>query len=180
MGIDVVTENVSYLDNENIFDELHSLTQWSFPTRIFKAAHYVANAPDNVQFIELTSFGCGPDAFILDEMGSILNRKGKNLTILKIDDVNNIGSLRLRIRSLVESLKLNNGHRKETKFVTTKPFMEEDRRRLIIGPYFAEGYSEFIPAFFKAKGYNLLNLPKGTPEYVSRLHLTSLSFCLSD
>ena len=48
MGIDVVTENVSYLDNENIFDELHSLTQWSFPTRIFKAAHYVANAPDNV------------------------------------------------------------------------------------------------------------------------------------
>lgn len=164
MGIDVVTENVSYLDNENIFDELHSLTQWSFPTRIFKAAHYVANAPDNVQFIELTSFGCGPDAFILDEMGSILNRKGKNLTILKIDDVNNIGSLRLRIRSLVESLKLNNWHRKETKFVTTKPFMEEDRRRLIIGPYFAEGYSEFIPAFFKAKGYNLLNLPKGTPE----------------
>ena len=55
--------------------------------------------------VELTSFGCGPDAFILDEVRSILSRHSKNLTVLKIDDVNNIGSLRLRVRSLVESTK---------------------------------------------------------------------------
>lgn len=164
MGIDVVTENVSYLNNENIFDEIHSLTQWTFPTRIFKAAHYVANAPDNIQFIELTSFGCGPDAFILDEIGSILNRKGKNLTILKIDDVNNIGSLRLRIRSLVESLKLNQSKRKDIKFRTTIPFETKDRHRTIIAPFFAEGYSEFLPSVFKVLGYKLINLPKGTAE----------------
>ncbi len=164
MGIDVVTENVSYLDTENIFDKIHSLTQWSFPTRIFKAANYVANAPDNIQFIELTSFGCGPDAFILDEMESILNRNGKNLTILKIDDVNNIGSLRLRIRSLVESLRLNTSKREKSEFRTTAVFEEKDRKRTIIGPYFAEGYSEFLPSIFKVLGYNLINLPKGTPE----------------
>ncbi|MCF0206505.1 MAG: 2-hydroxyacyl-CoA dehydratase, partial [Bacteroidales bacterium] len=164
MGIDVVTENVSYLDNENIFDEIHSLTQWSFPTRVFKAAHYAANADNNVQFIELTSFGCGPDAFILDEIGSILNRKGKNLTILKIDDVNNIGSLRLRIRSLVESIRMNTNPRKTTEFKTTPVFEEKDKNRKIIAPYFGEGYSEFLTPAFKMLGYDLEILPKGTPE----------------
>lgn len=52
------------------------------------------------------------DAFIIDEVNEVLKRRGKNLTILKIDDVNNIGSQRLRIRSLVESLKFGSGERK--------------------------------------------------------------------
>ncbi|MDY2943013.1 MAG: hypothetical protein SOT07_04870 [Paludibacteraceae bacterium] len=56
-----------------------------------------------LHMVELTSFGCGPDAFILDEVRQVLRRYHKNLTILKIDDVNNIGSLRLRVRSLIES-----------------------------------------------------------------------------
>ena len=88
----------------------------------------------------------------------------ENLTILKIDDVNNIGSLRLRIRSLVESCKSEIGQEThiDKKFTTTKIFEKSDRRRTILAPYFAEGYSEFIPSLFKVLGYNVVNLPMGT------------------
>lgn len=160
MGIDVVTENIGSAGNSDIYDELLSVTQWAYPNRIFKAAHYVANADENIHFVQLTSFGCGPDAFILDEMSNILNRKGKNLTILKIDDVNNIGSLRLRIRSLVESLQISTQTKKNLPFCTTAVFTKQDVCRSVIAPYFAEGYSEFLPSIFKLMGYKLINLPK--------------------
>ena len=83
----------------DVYKELVAVTQWTYPNRIFKAAHYVANSQDNIHFMMITSFGCGPDAFIIDETHDILDRKGKSFTLLKVDDVNNIGSLRLRSTS---------------------------------------------------------------------------------
>ncbi|HOS17211.1 MAG TPA: acyl-CoA dehydratase activase-related protein, partial [Bacteroidales bacterium] len=112
MGIDVITENIVLYSNDDVFKELHSISQWAYPNRVFKAAHYVATSTENIFFVQLTSFGCGPDAFIIDEINDVLKRRGKSLTLLKIDDVNNIGSLRLRIRSLVESLKFSGGERR--------------------------------------------------------------------
>ena len=164
MGIDVVTENVSTKSGRAVYEELNAVTQWAYPNRIFKAAHFMGNhAGDNLQLVELTSFGCGPDAFILDEVNHILSRYGKNLTILKIDDVNNIGSLRLRVRSLVESCKLAPPRRQAAPapYVTTKIFDIEDKRRILLAPYFAEGYSEYIPSMLKAAGYHMVNLPMG-------------------
>lgn len=162
MGIDVITEHVALNDDDTIFSRLNALSQWAYPNRLFKAANFAAQwEKPNLQFVELTSFGCGPDAFILDEVSTILRRSGKNLTILKIDDVNSIGSLRLRIRSLVESAKEipQDEEKIERPFVTTKIFDIDDRRRTLIAPYFAEGYSEFLPPIFKLAGYHLENLP---------------------
>ena len=167
MGIDVITEHVATELGATVFDEINALSQWAYPNRIFKAAYFAGKYPrKNLHFVELTSFGCGPDAFILDEVNAILKRFGKNLTILKIDDVNNIGSLRLRIRSLVESCKaeLAETSAVDRKFATTKIFEKEDRQRTIIAPYFAEGYSEFLPSLFKLVGYNLVVLPTGNQE----------------
>ncbi|MDR1458728.1 MAG: acyl-CoA dehydratase activase-related protein, partial [Bacteroidales bacterium] len=164
MGIDVITENISNFTGDEIYKEIHSISQWAYPNRIFKAAHFVANTNDNIHFVQLTSFGCGPDAFILDEVKDILNRKGKNLTPLKIDDVNNIGSLRLRIRSVVESLKFGNKINKNKAFKTTSVFTRKERYRTILAPYFAEGYSELLPPLFKLMGYKLVNLPGGDVE----------------
>lgn len=170
MGIDVITENIAVDEGSAIYNELNAVSQWAYPNRIFKAASFVANSNMNLHYVELTSFGCGPDAFILDEVGSILKRRGKNITVLKIDDVNNIGSLRLRIRSLVESLKLkseleiNYSDNKINNLSRTKVFTIEDRKRTIIAPYFAEGYSEFLPSLFKLLGYNFVNLPMGNQE----------------
>ena len=190
MGVDVITTDIAFNHTSSVFNEINSLSQWAYPNRIFKAAHFVGNHQySNLHFVELTSFGCGPDAFILDEVGSLLRRYNKNLTILKIDDVNNIGSLRLRIRSLVESSESKatqycppvlggravggggvldsqsstlNSQPSHIPFQTTKTFETSDRQRTILAPYFAEGYSEFLPSLMKVAGYRLVNLPIGS------------------
>jgi len=168
MGIDVVTENIATHEGQGVYGEINALCQWAYPNRIFKAAHFVGNSDyKGLHMVQLTSFGCGPDAFILDEVRGILGRYGKNLTVLKIDDVNNIGSLRLRVRSLVESTKgsdLDTKYQvqKSTKPWTTKPFEKEDKERVILAPYFAEGYNEFLPTIFGLAGYKLVPLPMGT------------------
>ncbi len=171
MGIDVITENVAAKAGKDVYEELNALSQWAYPNRIFKAASFAAKHPyRGLQMVELTSFGCGPDAFILDEVRAILSRQGKNLTVLKIDDVNNIGSLHLRIRSLVESVKSEERVESEQReplvktAITTKPFAEEDRRRTILAPYFAEGYSEYLSSLFEVAGYKLVCLPMGNRQ----------------
>ncbi len=166
MGIDVVTEFIAGDNNTAVYKELTAVTQWTYPNRIFKAAHYVANSDDNVHFMMITSFGCGPDAFIIDETHDILDRKGKSFTLLKVDDVNNIGSLHLRVRSMVESLKFSHQEKLNKPFITTPPFSKADKKKTILAPYFAGGYSEFVPTFFKMLGYNMLNLPIGDKECV--------------
>ncbi len=194
MGIDVITENVASKAGSDVFGNINAVSQWAWPNRIFKSAWFVGRYPyPRLHFVELTSFGCGPDAFILDEVGSILRRHGKNLTVLKIDDVNNIGSLKLRIRSLVESAQFAEAsHFPETphfpdtgkpfvcslpqKPLTTKPFGVEDRHRTIIVPYFAEGYSEFIAPVLELMGYKAMVLPPGTQADVD----TGLKFANND
>ena len=182
MGIDVITENVAAHEGQGVYAELNAMAQWAYPNRIFKAAHWVGNNPyNNLHMVELTSFGCGPDAFILDEVRAILSRYGKNLTVLKIDDVNNIGSLRLRVRSLVESVKeIKNEKLKITndKPFTTKPFETSDRDRVILTPYFAEGYNEFLPTIFSLAGYRIESLPMATQEDAEEgLHVANNDIC---
>lgn len=171
MGVDVITENVAAHEGKGVYNHLNALCQWAYPNRIFKAAYFVgAHVYSRLHMVELTSFGCGPDAFILDEVRSVLQRHAKNLTILKIDDVNNIGSLRLRVRSLVESAnalhaaEINPTASSDTQQnmpYTTKTFMPDDRRRTILAPYFAEGYTEFIPTILGMAGYHVEVLPMG-------------------
>lgn len=171
MGIDVITEHAARHAGSGVYEELNALCQWAYPNRIFKAAYFVGrhNYP-GLHFVELTSFGCGPDAFILDEVGRILNRFGRNLTTLKIDDVNNIGSLRLRIRSLVESTKLAGKPVpvEADRPWTTKIFDLDDRRRTLLAPFFAEGYSELLPSLFRLAGYEMVTLPMGCQEDAER------------
>ena len=164
MGIDVITENVATSAGKGVYGQINAVSQWAWPNRIFKSAWFVGEHPyPGLHYVQLTSFGCGPDAFILDEAASILRRHGKNLTALKIDDVNNIGSLKLRIRSLVESVSNIPTTCDKHRFTraTTKPFEAEDRNRTIIVPYFAEGYSEFIPPVIQAMGYKAISLEPG-------------------
>lgn len=167
-GADVITEDVVRHLQVNP-NEVQSVMQWAYTNRIFKSAQWTANdGPDNVHFVEITSFGCGPDAFILDEVIDILHRSGKNATIIKVDDINNIGSTRLRIRSLIESLKFKNNDEvfKKNIAVHTPAFEKEDRRRTIIGPWFGDFYSPFIPPSFELMGYKMENLPPSDMQTV--------------
>ncbi len=160
-GVDVISENLVRDDADAQFSNVNAVMQWAYTNRIIKAAQWVANSNLNIHFVEMTSFGCGPDAFIVDEVSDILKQKGKNLTLLKIDDVNNIGSLKLRIRSLIESLKFSAVNKKiiDLEIKHTPLFEKIDQRRTILVPYFSEFYSPFVPVLFKLAGYNFENLP---------------------
>ena len=91
------------------FKRLNMVSQWSYPNRVVHAAMEVAKLPDNLQLIQLNSFGCGPDSFYMEEVGQILRQAGKNHTVLRIDEIASPGSIRLRIRSLIESLRTVKG-----------------------------------------------------------------------
>ncbi len=158
-GVNVITEDI--VRHEPEVSDTRLVMQWAYTNRIVKAAQWVANAGAEVHFVEITSFGCGPDAFIIDEISDILRKKGKNLTLLKVDDVNNIGSLRLRIRSLIESLRFKNLEKQieEQDDVQLPIFRKEDSKKTILVPFFSEYYSPLVVALFRAAGYNMKNLP---------------------
>lgn len=142
------------------------LSQWSFPNRIFKAAQWAAQQPDHVQFMQLTSFGCGPDAFMIDEIRAILHQGHKNCTVLKIDDVNNIGSLRLRVRSLVESLSVRKlkANWLDVNDTSLPAYTADQRGKTIIMPFFTPFVSPLIPDIFALAGYNAKSLPMSDSE----------------
>ncbi|MDO4516671.1 MAG: acyl-CoA dehydratase activase [Bacillota bacterium] len=79
------------------------LNQWTYHARMYNAARYVCTQPD-MAFIQLVSFGCGVDAITTDELRSILEEGGDLYTQLKIDDISNLGAVKIRIRSLMAAL----------------------------------------------------------------------------
>lgn len=167
MGINVITDDI-VRDKAVADEEAHLLAQWAFPNRIMKAAKWCAAQDDDVQFVEMTSFGCGPDAFLTDEVRDLLARHHKVLTLLKLDDINNVGSMKLRVRSLVESLRLSRERRKIAEaaeaFRTVPIFTEEYRNYKIIVPYFTPFLSPLIPAIMRRAGYDVENLPMSDVE----------------
>ncbi len=80
------------------------LNQWTYQARMYNAARYVTTQPD-MQLVQLVSFGCGTDAITTDEMRSILESGGKLYTQIKIDDISNLGAVRIRIRSLIAAME---------------------------------------------------------------------------
>ncbi|MBO7475731.1 MAG: 2-hydroxyacyl-CoA dehydratase, partial [Campylobacter sp.] len=76
-----------------------SLNQWTYHARMYNAANFVAKF-DNLELVQLVSFGCGIDAITSDEIRDLLAKKGKIYTQLKIDEVTNLGAVKIRLRSL--------------------------------------------------------------------------------
>lgn len=159
MGVDVITDDI--VRGEDIsLENTHFVAQWSYPNRILKAAIWTARQDEQVQFVEMTSFGCGPDAALTDEVRETLGRYGKSNTLLKIDDVSNTGSLKLRIRSVIESLKLEHTATSAVQpFVSTPHFEKKDRSRKILVPFFTPFISPLIPVLMKRAGYDAENMP---------------------
>lgn len=161
MGIYVLTDDI-VRNRPMQASDVHFVEQWAYPTRILDAARWCGNQAQDVQFVELTSFGCGPDAFLVDEVRNLLMRHGKPLTLLKLDDINNVGSMRLRVRSLLESLKLlpeRMGTVTKSPFVTTPVFDKSARKRKILIPFFTPFLSPLLPDIMKIAGYEVENLP---------------------
>ncbi len=101
LGIVVLTEDSIEVSNEK--PKVNILNQWTYQARLYNAAYYVAKNKD-MELIQLVSFGCGTDAITSDEVKDILERNNKIYTQLKIDETNNLGAAKIRIRSLLEAI----------------------------------------------------------------------------
>lgn len=103
-GFAVLTEDaVSHLGR--VERPLIVTDQWMYHSRLYEAACFVKTQP-NLDLIQLNSFGCGLDAVTTDQVNDILTRSGKIYTLLKIDEVNNLGAARIRVRSLISAIRV--------------------------------------------------------------------------
>ena len=106
LGFAVVTEDsVAHLAPVQY---VKVLDQWTFHARLYRAAAFACANPD-VELVQLVSFGCGIDAITSDEVRDILERNGKHYTQLKIDEISNLGAVRIRLRSLLGALEAEGG-----------------------------------------------------------------------
>ena len=143
--------------------------QWMYHSRLYAAAAFVRDMP-NLDLVQLNSFGCGLDAVTTDEVQDILNSADKIYTLLKIDEVNNLGSARIRIRSLFAALKAREFNPVEDltlfpveDFAGDSPrlFTEEmAKNHVVLSPQMSPIHFELVQEAFQAGGYDLRILPE--------------------
>lgn len=133
--------------------------QWMYHSRLYAAASYVKTC-DNLDLIQLNSFGCGLDAVTTDQVNDILTGSGKIYTCLKIDEVNNLGAARIRVRSLLSAIRVREQkhqiHEQKSSAMERIIFTEEMRRNYtILCPQMSPIHFDILQPAFKASGYNL-------------------------
>ena len=168
LGADVITEDSIPHKGDEDLSNVQVLTQWSYPNRIYNAVNW-ARERDHVEVVQLNSFGCGPDAMVCDEARVILAEVGKNHTLIRIDEVSSPGSVKLRLRSMMESL-YQRGLGKRSHPVerrTTPTYRMNDRRKKILVPSFSPFFDPLIVASFANQGYELETLPPPDRESVN-------------
>jgi predicted nucleotide-binding protein (sugar kinase/HSP70/actin superfamily) len=101
LGLAVLSEDSVFEDAPLV--EINIINQWTYHARMYRAAEYVCRQKD-VQLVQLVSFGCGIDALTTDEIRSIMEKNGKLYTQIKIDEINNLGVVKIRLRSMVAAI----------------------------------------------------------------------------
>ena len=157
-GVAVLTEDsVSHLGC--VDRPMIVVDQWMYHTRLYNAAAFV-RTQDNLELIQLNSFGCGLDAVTTDGVSDILTSAGKIYTVLKIDEVNNLGAARIRVRSLLSAV------RERTKKHVSAPVYSSAHNRVIFTEDMRKNYTLLAPQMspihfrliepaLRAHGYNI-------------------------
>ena len=144
--------------------------QWMYHTRLYAAANFVKTRED-LDLIQLNSFGCGLDAVTTDQVYEILTNSGKIYTCLKIDEVNNLGAARIRVRSLIAALRARDKNPESRTIrpssIEKAPFLPEMKKNYtILCPQMSPIHFELIQPAFNTGGYNLEILPNDNKEAV--------------
>ena len=168
-NIAVLTEDsVSHL--HPVERPINVMDQWMYHSRLYAAANYVKTT-ENLDFIQLNSFGCGLDAVTTDQAADILNNSDKIYTSLKIDEVNNLGAARIRVRSLLAAIRVRE-QRKESRDIRPASinktiFTKEMRQEYtILCPQMSPIHFELLEPAFNASGYRLQVLPNDNKRAV--------------
>jgi predicted nucleotide-binding protein (sugar kinase/HSP70/actin superfamily) len=168
-GVDIITEDSIPVEPDQTLDNKHVLTQWEYVNRYYHAARW-AGQQDNVELVQLNSFACGPDAYSLDEVRSILGAHGKSHTVIRIDEIESTGSAKLRLRSMIEALKERRsegrGGRTYTPRKTVKLYEETDRQKLVLTPHFSHFCAPTVAGPLLDMDYRIETLPPADRESV--------------
>lgn len=163
-------DSICHLGEENEKD-LRVVDQWAYHSRLYRAARFVAKTKD-LELIQLNSFGCGLDAVTTDQVAEVLSSEGRIYTCLKIDEGNNLGAARIRIRSLkaaMEEREKNNYVPVKTE-INNKPIIftkDMKKKHTLLSPQLSPIHMEFVEAALKSSGFNVELLPdvdKGAVE----------------
>ena len=171
LGLAVLTED-SVADKTEAKRPLRVVDQWVYHARLYAAADFVGKH-ECLELVQLNSFGCGVDAVTTDQVEEILSSFDKMYTLIKIDEVNNLGAVRIRIRSLIASMKKreqenhdkidNTGDYGIKKKIFTKE-MRKDYTILI--PQMAPIHFELLETAVNSCGYHMELLRQCTPKTV--------------
>ena len=153
LGLAVLTEDsICHLHQMNT--KLRVVDQWTYHSRIYYAADVVSQY-NNLELVNLNSFGCGLDAIVTDQTEEILRKNNKLFTTIKIDEINNLGAAKIRIRSLIASMN------KRDNLLDYKPytykkniFKEEHKGHTLLFPDMSPNHMPLFEAVFKSEGYH--------------------------
>ena len=161
-GLAVFTEDSLPVD-EASDRSLRVVDQWVYHSRLYSAAEFIRSR-DNMELIQLNSFGCGLDAVTTDQVSEILENSGKLYTLLKIDEIGNLGAVRIRIRSLIAAMDM-----RAEQNILAKPVPVAYRKQeytsymnvlnyTILAPQMSPIHFDILEPVFKKHGYNVVIL----------------------
>ncbi|WP_300409006.1 2-hydroxyacyl-CoA dehydratase [Lagierella sp.] len=154
LGWAVLSEDSVLTYEDDIEGRLRVLDQWVYHSRLYRAANVVSESPD-LQLVQLNSFGCGIDAVTTDQVAEILQSKGKIYTLIKIDEVSNLGAIKIRLRSLTQALKDRKPSLKNEDYqIEPVEFTKEMKKtHTILAPQMAPDHFEILQAALESEGY---------------------------
>ena len=168
-NIAVLTEDsVSHL--HQVERPLNVMDQWMYHSRLYAAANYVKTT-ENLDLIQLNSFGCGLDAVTTDQVAEILTNSDKIYTTLKIDEGNTLGAARIRVRSLLAAIRVREKKQEQRTIrpssIEKVPFTKEMRKTYtILCPQMSPVHFELLEPAFRAAGYKIEVLPNDNKQAV--------------
>lgn len=161
LGMCVLTEDsVAHLSTGK--KKLRVVNQWTYHSRLYRAADFVATQK-NLEIVQLNSFGCGLDAVTTDQVAEIMANNNKIYTTLKIDEVSNLGAVKIRLRSLkasmierdqknVEPKKI---HEPKDRIIFTK---QMKKTHTILCPQMSPVHFDLLESVFNYSGFKMVLL----------------------
>ncbi|MBR0260190.1 MAG: 2-hydroxyacyl-CoA dehydratase [Selenomonadaceae bacterium] len=158
-GLPILSEDSVYHTKVDA-PKISVVNQWSYHARLYHAAQFAAQNP-NVTLIQLSSFGCGLDALTIEQIKEILEAHGKIYTMIKLDEVSNLGSARIRLRSLLATLKRKSPVVYSPKKFPERPHFTADckAKHTILAPQMAPIHFELVQTVLRKYGYKILIPP---------------------
>ena len=166
LGLAVLTED-SICHMSNIESKLRVVDQWSYHSRVYNACDVVSQY-NNLELVNLNSFGCGLDAIVTDQAEEILKKNNRLYTTIKIDEINNLGAAKIRVRSLIASMnkRINDKENYKPYSYTKNYFSSDEKDHVLLFPDMTRQHMPLFESMLNSEGYKAVYLSDTTNDTV--------------